>query len=145
MTNSSGTILDGESRPEGRGAGTVPRNFPGVLVEVRGANFTFTIAVDVSAAPISSAYFLADVDAGVLDGSSIFRIVREKIAVIQMGLRETNPTIPPVIAHERTGTTGLRHLRGKDADVFEELKHGADPEFDVLRLWSQGRRGGVDI
>ena len=85
---------------------------PAPLVEVHGANFTFTIAVDVSAAPISSAYFLADVDAGVLDGSSIFRIVREKIAVIQLGLRETNPAIPPVIAHEPTGTTGLRHLRG---------------------------------
>ena len=85
---------------------------PAPLVEVHGANFTFTIAVDVSAAPISSAYFLADVDAGVLDGSSIFRIVREKIAVIQLGLRETNPTVPPVIAHERTGTTGLRHRRG---------------------------------
>jgi len=26
MTKSSGTILDGESRPEGRGAGTAPRN-----------------------------------------------------------------------------------------------------------------------
>ena len=28
MTKSSGTILDGESRPEGRGAGTAPRNNP---------------------------------------------------------------------------------------------------------------------
>ena len=26
MTKLSGTILDGESRPEGRGAGTAPRN-----------------------------------------------------------------------------------------------------------------------
>ena len=26
MTKSSGTILDGESRPEGRGTGTAPRN-----------------------------------------------------------------------------------------------------------------------
>ena len=85
---------------------------PATLVEVRGADFAFTIAVEVSAAPVSSAYFLADVDAGVLDGSSLFRIVREKIAVLQMGLRATDPTLPPVIAHEPTGTTGLRHRRG---------------------------------
>jgi sugar lactone lactonase YvrE len=31
MTKSSGTILDGESRPEGRGTGTVPRNQVGRL------------------------------------------------------------------------------------------------------------------
>jgi peptidyl-prolyl cis-trans isomerase A (cyclophilin A) len=91
------------------------------LVEVRGAHFAFTIAVCIEQAPISGAYFLADVDAGVLDGSSIFRIVRvdnqpanlpEKIEVIQMGVRENNPTIPAVIQHEPTSLTGLRHRRG---------------------------------
>jgi peptidyl-prolyl cis-trans isomerase A (cyclophilin A) len=92
-----------------------------VMVEVRGADFAFTIAVCVDQAPISSAYFLADVDAGVLDGSSIFRIVNvdnqpathpAKIEVIQMGLRENDPTIPATIQHESTGLTGLRHRRG---------------------------------
>jgi peptidyl-prolyl cis-trans isomerase A (cyclophilin A) len=92
--------------------GRIPTPTPATLVEVRGADFAFTIDVAVNAAPVSSAYFLADVDAGVLDGSSLFRIVREKIAVIQLGLRETDPTLPPVIAHEPTGTTGLRHRRG---------------------------------
>lgn len=91
------------------------------LVEVKCADFAFTIAVHEAEAPISSAYFLRDVDARVLDGSSIFRIVTlhnqppttpVKIEVVQMGLRETDPTIPPVIAHETTGKTGLRHLRG---------------------------------
>jgi peptidyl-prolyl cis-trans isomerase A (cyclophilin A) len=90
-------------------------------VEVLGADFAFTIAVHVTEAPVSSAYFLADVDAGVLEGSSIFRIVNlhnqpatvpAKIAVIQLGRRETDPTIPPVIEHESTGKTGLRHRRG---------------------------------
>jgi peptidyl-prolyl cis-trans isomerase A (cyclophilin A) len=92
-----------------------------VLVEVRGAHFTFSIAVCVAEAPVSSAYFLADVDAGTLDGSSIFRIVNidnqpanhpAKIEVIQMGLRENDPTIAPTIEHESTNKTGLRHKRG---------------------------------
>jgi peptidyl-prolyl cis-trans isomerase A (cyclophilin A) len=92
-----------------------------VLVEVRGASFAFTIAVCIDEAPISGGYFLADVDGGVLDGSSIFRIVNlgnqpanhpAKIEVIQMGLVETDPTIPPTIQHEPTTVTGLHHRRG---------------------------------
>jgi len=92
-----------------------------VRVEVRGSDFAFTITVCVDAAPASSAYFLADVDAGTLDGSSIFRIVNvdnqpahhpAKIEVIQMGLRENDPSIVPIIEHESTNLTGLRHKRG---------------------------------
>lgn len=92
-----------------------------VKVEVRGAGFAFTIAVCVDQAPASGAYFLVDVDAGVLDGSSIFRIVNldnqptnhpAKIEVIQMGWRETDPAIPATIQHESTNVTGLRHRRG---------------------------------
>jgi peptidyl-prolyl cis-trans isomerase A (cyclophilin A) len=92
-----------------------------VLVEVRGADFVFRIAVCVAEAPASSAYFLADVDARTLDGSSVFRIVNvanqpahhpAKIEVIQMGMRENDPTIAPTIAHESTNMTGLRHTRG---------------------------------
>jgi peptidyl-prolyl cis-trans isomerase A (cyclophilin A) len=91
------------------------------MVEVRGSNFAFIIAVCTAEAPISSAYFLADVDAGVLDGSAIFRIVNlenqpathpAKIEVIQMGLRENDPRIPATIQHESTNMTGLRHRRG---------------------------------
>lgn len=91
------------------------------LVEVRGTGFAFTIAVCAAEAPISSAYFLADVDAGVLDGSAIFRIVNlenqpashpAKIEVIQMGLRQNDTAIPATIQHESTNMTGLRHRRG---------------------------------
>jgi peptidyl-prolyl cis-trans isomerase A (cyclophilin A) len=83
-------------------------------------DFTFIIAACTAEAPIS-AYFLADVDAGVLRSSSVFRIVNlhnqpadhpAKIEVIQMGRRETNPDIPASIRHETTGMTGLRHLKG---------------------------------
>jgi DNA-binding MarR family transcriptional regulator/GNAT superfamily N-acetyltransferase len=40
MTKSSGTILDGESRPEGRGTGTVPRNSQ--VEQIRAFNRTVT-------------------------------------------------------------------------------------------------------
>jgi peptidyl-prolyl cis-trans isomerase A (cyclophilin A) len=91
------------------------------LVEVCATDFTFVIAVCTAQAPISSAYFLTDVDAGTLGGSSIFRIVNlhnqpadhpSRIEVIQMGWRETNPAIPPSLRHETTGMTGLRHRKG---------------------------------
>ncbi|MBS0419962.1 MAG: peptidylprolyl isomerase [Proteobacteria bacterium] len=92
-----------------------------VFVEVLTPEFTFTIEVNAAAAPISGAYFLADVDAGRLDDTAIFRIVNlhnqpdtlpAKIEVLQMGLMEADTTIPPVISHETTGATGLLHRRG---------------------------------
>lgn len=92
-----------------------------VFVEVLTPEFTFAIGVNAAAAPISGAYFLADVDAGRLDGTSIFRIVNlhnqpdtlpAKIEVLQMGMRQADNTVPPVIVHETTGETGLRHRRG---------------------------------
>lgn len=92
-----------------------------VQVEVDAATFTFLITLHTAAAPVSTEYFLADVDAGRYDGTSIFRIVNlhnqprnhpSKIEVIQMGLRETDPTILPSLRHESTGSTGLRHRRG---------------------------------
>lgn len=91
------------------------------VVEVVTTEFAFRIAVCVAEAPVSGAYFLNGVDAGVLDGSAIFRIVNlhnqsdsvaAKIEVLQMGLRETDPSIPSSIKHETTGITGLRHRRG---------------------------------
>jgi peptidyl-prolyl cis-trans isomerase A (cyclophilin A) len=94
---------------------------PALRVEVVTLGFSFVIEVHLSAAPISSAYFLADVDAGRLSDTSIFRIVNmhnqpdtvpAKIEVLQMGQREKDPTIAPVIAHETTSATGLRHRRG---------------------------------
>ena len=72
-------------------------------------------------APASAAYFLADVRAGLLDGTSFFRIVtptnqaveeKRRIAVIQGGLKHERQDLPPVIPHETTAMTGLRHLKG---------------------------------
>ena len=107
----------GDDREPGAG---LTKDLP-TPVEVCTTGFTFIIAACTAQAPISSAYFLADVDAGALNGSSIFRIVNlqnqpadhsSKIEVIQMGHRETNPDIPPSIRHETTGMTGLRHRKG---------------------------------
>jgi peptidyl-prolyl cis-trans isomerase A (cyclophilin A) len=58
-------------------------------------------------APISSHYFLQDVDSGLLDGSSIFRIVTSTIEVVQMGLCERDPGIRATLEHEPTRQTGL--------------------------------------
>jgi peptidyl-prolyl cis-trans isomerase A (cyclophilin A) len=72
-------------------------------------------------APASAGYFRADVQEGLYDDSSFFRIVtlsnqgaekHRRIAVIQGGLRHQREDLPPVIPHETTAATGLRHLRG---------------------------------
>ena len=86
-----------------------------VEVEIRLADFAITVAVDAERAPISSRYFLQDVDTGLLDGSSLFRIVTSSIEVVQMGLCERDPGIAPTIEHETTRKTGLRHLQGNFA------------------------------
>ncbi len=74
------------------------------------------------AAPASAIYFLADVRAGLYDGSSFFRIVTltnqrlveraRKIAVIQGGLKHLGEDLPAVIPHETTVMSGLPHLKG---------------------------------
>jgi peptidyl-prolyl cis-trans isomerase A (cyclophilin A) len=72
-------------------------------------------------APASAGYFLADVRAGLYDGSSFFRIVTlsnqdaeryRRIAVIQGGLRHQGEDLAPVIPHETTAMSGLKHLKG---------------------------------
>ena len=59
--------------------------------------------------------------AGLYDGSSFFRIVtlsnqsvekHRRIAVIQGGLRHQRENLAPVIPHETTAMTGLKHLKG---------------------------------
>src|SRR5262249_17447896 len=72
-------------------------------------------------APASAGYFLADVKAGLYDGSSFFRIVTlqnqaaevgRRIEVIQGGLKHEREDLPHIIPHESTAMTGLRHLKG---------------------------------
>jgi peptidyl-prolyl cis-trans isomerase A (cyclophilin A) len=90
-------------------------------VRVETALGDLEIEVFEKQAPASAGYFLADVQAGLFDGSSFFRIVtlsnqsaekHRRIAVIQGGLRHEREDLPPVIAHETTAMTGLKHLKG---------------------------------
>lgn len=80
-----------------------------------------TIEVFEDRAPASAGYFLADVRSGLFDESSFFRIVTlanqeaeegRRIEVIQGGLKHPSTDSPPVIPHETTAITGLRHLKG---------------------------------
>jgi len=84
---------------------------------------SFVVAVDPSVAPITSANYLAYVDARYLDGGSIYRIVtltnqtpetRHKIQVVQWGMNlpDDKPAPLPPIQHESTRQTRLRHLDG---------------------------------
>jgi peptidyl-prolyl cis-trans isomerase A (cyclophilin A) len=81
----------------------------------------FMLDADVDRAPAGAGYFLADVRSGLYDGSSFFRIVTlvnqqveegRRIQVIQGGLRHQREDLPPVIPHETTAVTGLKHLKG---------------------------------
>ncbi len=72
-------------------------------------------------APVTAQNFLRYVDAGLYEGASFYRVVREgnqpndafKIAVIQGGLgMEPDERRFEPIPHETTRTTGLRHQDG---------------------------------
>ena len=92
-----------------------------IAVQVATELGDFTVEVREDRAPASAGYFLADVRAGLYDGSGFFRIVtlsnqqaekHRKIAVIQGGLKHAREDLPAVIPHETTAMTGLKHLRG---------------------------------
>ncbi|KFL27367.1 hypothetical protein JP74_07150 [Devosia sp. 17-2-E-8] len=82
-----------------------------------------TLGIDEVHAPISAGAFLAYVDKGLLDGTTIYRIVNQinqapeivhRIEVIQWGhtFGADDPLPFPPIPHEPTSVTGLRHQRG---------------------------------
>ena len=83
----------------------------------------FEIEVNTEVAPLTVANYLAYVDAKLLDGGSVYRIVtlanqapdtRHKIEVVQWGMNPPDGKAPPLppIAHETTRDTGLRHRDG---------------------------------
>lgn len=93
-------------------------------VLIRTPHGDMVVVVDVENAPVSAGNFLAYVDGGLLDGTTIHRIVANhnqpdtvpaKIEVIQFGHLMQNdayPTPRPYIAHEPTSKTGLHHRDG---------------------------------
>lgn len=71
-------------------------------------------------APVTAGYFQQLIEAGALDGSSIFRIVGEDnasmrsdnpIVVVQGGLTEHDPQPIAPVRHEPTSETGLKHTQ----------------------------------
>lgn len=94
-----------------------------VRTRVQTALGSFVVAVDPAAAPVTSANYLAYVDAGHLDHGSVYRIVtlanqpgetKHKIQVVQWGMNlpDDKPAPLPPIPHESTRQTGLRHRDG---------------------------------
>ncbi len=92
-----------------------------VEVVVETALGRIVVGVDQVRAPLSASGFLAQVDMGALDGSSVYRIVTEanqppdilhRIEVIQWGHRFDDPRSVPAVPHEPTSHTGLQHRRG---------------------------------
>jgi peptidyl-prolyl cis-trans isomerase A (cyclophilin A) len=83
----------------------------------------FVVEVDTEVAPITVANYLALVDARLLDGGAVYRVVTpanqpadtpHKIEVVQWGMNRPDDKPPPLppIAHETTRQTGLRHVDG---------------------------------
>lgn len=108
----------------------------------------FTVELFAQQAPLTTANFLAYVDSGRYDGSSIFRIVTPanqqaedpvRISVIHGGTRPLTPGNLPMIALETTAQTGLKHVHGTlslgrdEADSAEGdffVCIGDQPHFD---------------
>lgn len=80
----------------------------------------FSIGLDADSAPATADYFERLASGGLLDDTSIFRIVNSKnncfnpacpIHVIQGGLTEKSRKVLPRIVHESTQITGITHKK----------------------------------
>lgn len=90
---------------------------PGVVrVRMTTSEGAFVLAIDTRHAPATAKNFLAYVDDGRFDGTTIYRSARSKAApqfgFIQGGIRTDAMRILPPFPHESTARTGLRHLDG---------------------------------
>jgi peptidyl-prolyl cis-trans isomerase A (cyclophilin A) len=71
------------------------------------------IALDRGRAPVTSANFLKYVDGGKYDGETFYRAMPYgEGGLLQGGITSDSRKLYPPIAHEPTGTTGLRHVAG---------------------------------
>ena len=74
----------------------------------------FTVAVEVTKAPITAANFLRYVDEKRLDGVKFYRIVKvaDHFGFVQFGVDNEPKRVLPPIKHEPTTLTGLKHYDG---------------------------------
>lgn len=72
------------------------------------------VAVDKGRAPLTAGNFLKYVDSGRFNGESFYRAMPygEGEGLIQGGVTSDVKKLYPMIAHEPTGETGLRHVAG---------------------------------
>ncbi|MNZ53530.1 Peptidyl-prolyl cis-trans isomerase cyp18 [compost metagenome] len=115
----------------------MPANHPRVTLET--ALGAFSVELYPERAPLTAANFLAYVDSGRYDGSSIFRIVNPcnqepadpvRISVIHGGTRPLAADNLPMIPLESTEQTGLRHLHGT-LSMGREEPDSAEGDFFV--------------
>ena len=115
-----------------------PVNAAPVLVILETEKGNIELAVDADRAPISSASFLAHVDAGLYNGSGgFYRTVypendngNPKISVIQGGVLPGAESLPPV-AHETTEQTGILHKDGVISLARAEVGTGGGAAFFI--------------
>jgi peptidyl-prolyl cis-trans isomerase A (cyclophilin A) len=96
------------------------RSSPAPRVLMRTALGDIVLEIDETAAPVTAANFLDQVDEGLYSDARFYRVVRMdnqpqnevKIEVIQGGLGFDADSSRPPIEHETTRETGLRHLDG---------------------------------
>jgi peptidyl-prolyl cis-trans isomerase A (cyclophilin A) len=85
------------------------------------------VAVDTARAPVTAANFLAYVDDGRFDGTTIYRASRRKtdprFGFIQGGIDVDHRRALPPIRLERTDRTGLKHVDGTIS-----MAHGRNPD-----------------
>lgn len=108
-----------------------------VLVSLETQKGTITISVEVERAPISSASFLAHLDAGLYEGAGFYRTVypendrgSPKISVLQGGLLPGTDGLPAV-AHETTDQTGILHKDGVVSLARAEVGTGSGAAFFI--------------
>lgn len=124
-----------------------------IRVAIETAEGYFEVEVYPDRAPLSAANFLAYVDGGHLDGTSVYRIPTPenevakpvKIAVIQFGLtpdESARAKLFPPVPHEPTGRTGITHLRGTLSAARFELGTGGYAFFVTMRDEPELDEGG---
>ena len=88
---------------------------PNPRVRVRTSKGDFTLELEAAKAPLTCANFLRYVDAGKYDGGDFFRATHppglpDQGTLVGEQNRRARPF--PVVAHEPTSRTGLRHVSG---------------------------------
>ena len=98
-----------------------------VRVRLETSEGPIMVALDMKRAPVTSTNFLAYVDDGRLDGTTIYRASRRKtdskLGFIQGGIDTDHRRALRGIPLEPTSKTGLRHVDGTIS-----MAHGANPD-----------------